>query len=136
MKINRKKFFKNVKFESKDIKKYLYEPIFYFAKQNDLERFENITNYVSHATHKRYLSTEKIFKVSFPVTISGTSISKMQIKDSKGNIFNISLQPPNRIIYYEVEKSKVNLFVGVLNPNKDEKRFYTEELYYSIKVDD
>ena len=60
----------------------------------------------------------------------------MQIKDSKGNIFNISLQPPNRIIYYEVEKSKVNLFVGVLNPNKDEKRFYTEELYYSIKVDD
>lgn len=127
-KINRRKFFKNVIFGCKDAKKYLYEPILYFAKQNELKRFENITNYVSHATHSRYLTTGKVFKVCYPVTILGTSISEIKIIDDKDNVFNISLQP-NKIIYYEKDGNNVNIFAGIINPDKDEERFYEEKIF-------
>ena len=50
--IKRRRFYKNVKFENKKVKEYLYKPIFTFATQNDLDKFEYITNYVSHATVK------------------------------------------------------------------------------------
>ena len=126
-KINRRKFFKNVIFGCKDAKKYLYEPILYFAKQNELRRFENITNYVSHATHSRDLATGKLFEVCYPVTILGTSISEITIIDAKSKRFNISLQP-NKIIYYEKDGNNVNVFAGIIKPDKDEKWFYEEKI--------
>ena len=122
-KTNGRKFFKNVIFGCKDAKKYLYEPIFYFAKQNEgiFKRFENITNYVSHAVHSKY------FDVCYPVTILGTSISEITIIDAKSKRYNISLQP-NKIIYYEKDGNNVNIFVGVIMPDKDEERFYEEKI--------
>lgn len=130
--IKRKDFYKNVKFKDKESKKYLKEPIYLFAMQSDgiFAEFEQITNYVSHATHKQHMATGKAFNIAYPVTISGTSISQIQIEDSKGDIFNISLLPPNKIIYYEKYKSYVNFFVATLD---DEKRFYTQRLRYFIQ---
>ena len=131
--IKRRKFYKNVKFESKKVKEYLYKPIFSFAIQNDLDKFEYITNYVSHATVKKRLETGEIFKVVYPITISGTSISKIQITDAIGNIFYISLLPPKKIIYYEIDGDTIiNLFIANYSPNEDEKRFYTKKVYYRI----
>lgn len=132
--IKRRKFYKNVKFESKKVKEYLSKPIFSFATQNDLNKFEYITNYVSHATVKRHVETrEEIFHVVYPITISGTSISRIQIKDAKGNIFNISLLPPKTIIYYEIENdTTINLFIANYSPEEDEERFYTKKICYHI----
>lgn len=132
--IKRRRFYKNVKFESKKVKEYLYKPIFTFATQNDLDKFEYITNYVSHATVKKHLETEvEIFHIVYPVTISGTSILKIQITDAVGNIFNISLLPPKKIIYYEIEDdTTINLFIANYLPAEDEERFYTKKIYYHI----
>lgn len=132
--IKRRKFYKNVKFESKKVKEYLYKPIFSFATQNDLNKFEYITNYVSHATVKKHLETGKVvLNIVYPVTISGTSISKIQITDVKGNIFNISLLPPKTIIYYEIEDDTIiNLFIANYSPAEDEERFYTKKICYHI----
>ena len=134
-KIKRKDFYKNVKFKDKESKKYLKEPIYHFAMQSDgiFPEFEQITNYVSHATHEQHMANGKVFNVAYPVTISGTSISQIQIEDSKGDIFNISLLPPNKIIYYEKYESYVNFFVATLSPNDDEKRFYTKRVRYFIQ---
>ncbi len=132
--IKRRRFYKNVKFESKKLKEYLYKPIFSFATHNDLKKFEYITNYVSHATVKKHLETgEIVFNIVYPVTISGTSISNIQITDAKGNIFNISLLPPKTIIYYEIEDdTTINLFIANYLPDEDEERFYTKKIYYHI----
>lgn len=129
--IKRRRFYKNVKFESKKVREYLYKPIFSFAMQNDLDKFEYITNYVSHATAKKHLETGKEFlNIVYPITISGTSISKIQITDAIGNIFNISLLPPKKIIYYEIEEdTTINLFVANYFPDEDEKRFYTKKIH-------
>lgn len=133
--IKRRKFYKNVKFESKKVKEYLYKPIFSFATQNDLNKFEYITNYVSHATVKKHFETGEVvfINIVYPVTISGTSISKIQITDAKGNIFNISLLPPKTIIYYEIENdTTINLFIANYLPDEDEERFYTKKVCYHI----
>lgn len=132
--IKRRRFYKNVKFESKKVKEYLYKPIFTFATQNDLDKFEYITNYVSHATVKRHFETgEEFLNIVYPVTISGTSISKIQITDTVGNTFNIALLPPKKIIYYEIEDdTTINLFIANYLPDEDEERFYTKKIYYHI----
>ena len=133
--VKRKEFYKNVKFKDKDSKKYLRDPIYYFAMQTDglFTEFKNITNYVSHATCKRHMASGKEFSVAYPVTISGTSISNIQIEDAKGNIFNISLVPPNKVIYFENDENCMNCFIATLQAKKGEKRFYAKKICYQIE---
>lgn len=133
-KMKRKKFYQNVTFESKEAKKYLYEPIFHFAKKQKLNQFENITNYVGHATVPQYYRTGKmLFEVEYPITISGTSISKIQIKDAKGEIFYIALKPPSQIIFYEVKNDMVECYIANHEPKNETKRFTEKKVYYQVK---
>jgi len=129
-KVKRKKFYENVKFKDKESKKYLCKAIFHFAAQHDLRKFEYITNHVSHAVP---MSLGKHFKVVYPVTISGTSISKLQLEDSKGNIFELSLLPPNKIIFYEKHENSADLFISNLSPADTERRFYAQRICYHVE---
>lgn len=129
----KKKFYKDVTFENKKARKYLYEPIYYFAKKCKLKKFEYITNYVSHATGSKYDKVGEAFNVVYPVIISGTSISKIQIKDAKGNIFNIALESPNQIIYYELKEGTINCYIAKFQPKKGEKRFDEKRICYQIE---
>lgn len=131
-KIKRKEFYKNVTFKDKDSKKYLRDPIYHFAMQskNIFTKFENFTNFVSHATYERHRATGKVFSVSYPVTISGTSISNIQIEDAKGDIFNISLATPNKVIYYEKHEYYTDCFIATCCPDKDENMFERKRIHY------
>lgn len=120
--IKRRNFYKNVKFADIKAKKYLYDPIFYFATQYDfLDSFENITNYVSHATA---LENREGFNIKYPVTLSGMSISKIKIEDANKKEFEISLQE-DKILYYEKYDDFIEFFIANLNPDKPEERFGT-----------
>ena len=133
-KITRKDFFKDVKFKDKDSKKYLKDPIYYFAIQSELfTEFKGITNYVSHATCKRHMASGKGFSVAYPVTISGTSISNIQIEDANGNVFKISLAPPNKVIYFENDQNCLTCFIATFHAEKEEKRFEAKKICYRVK---
>lgn len=132
--INRKKFYENVKFKDEESRKYLYKQIFSFALQNDMYKFEYITNYVSHATHSRYLKTGNVFKINYPITISGTDLSNIEIVDAKGDVFHICLRFPSTIIYYErLSECVVNLFIANHDPEENEKRFYSKRIRYIVQ---
>lgn len=132
--INRKKFYENVKFKDEESRKYLYKQIFSFALQNDMAKFKYITNYVSHATHSRYLKTGNIFKITYPITIFGTDLSNIEIVDAKGDVFHICLRFPSTIIYYEkVNDCIVNLFIANHNPEENKKRFNSKRIRYIIQ---
>ena len=133
-KITRKDFFKDVKFKDKDSKKYLKDPIYYFAISSELfTEFKNITNYVSHATCKRHIASGKGFSVSYPITISGTSISNIEIEDANGNVFKISLAPPNKVIYFENDQNCLTCFIATFHAEKEEKRFEAKKICYRVK---
>ena len=133
--VKRKEFYKNVKFKDKDSKKYLRDPIYYFAMQTNglFTEFKNITNYVSHATCKRHMASGKGFSVAYPVTISGTSISNIQIEDANGNVFKISLAPPNKVIYFENDQNCLTCFIATFHAEKEEKRFEAKKICYRVK---
>lgn len=134
--INRKKFYENVKFKDEESKKYLYKQILSFAFQNDMAKFEYITNYVSHALPFSYFNFEtgNVFKITYPITISGTDLSNIEIVDAKCDVFHICLRFPSTIIYYErLNDCVVNLFIANHELNEHGGRFYSKRIRYIVQ---
>lgn len=132
--INRKKFYENVRFKDEESRKYLSKQILSFALQNDLAKFEYITNYVSHAIPFRYFETGNGFNVTYPITISGTDLSNIEIIDAKGDVFHICLRFPGTIIYYKrVNDCIINLFIANYDPKEHESRFYSKRIRYIVQ---
>ena len=125
--IKRKKFYENVTFASKEAQAYLEQPIYFFAERRKFEKFEYITNYVSHATAIKQGKTKREpLNIKYPITISGTSILDIKIEDSKNETFHIAIVPPHTIIYYEIEEGEINLFIAKYGVTCHERRFRTQ----------
>ena len=132
--LSRKKFYKSVKFKDKKAKNYLKNAIFYYATSCGINYFENITNYISHATvTKEDSNVVSSFNICYPITISGISIYDINILDAKGKSFHIALMPNKTMVYYEKYEETLNVFVATWEPNKNEEMFYSKKVYYHIE---
>ena len=123
----RKKFYEGVKFVDKNSEKYLKNLIFYYAKDKDFRKFENITNYVCCATEK-----ENLLDIKYPIEISGVSLYDVKILDSNNKTFHIRLLP-DRIIYYEMYKNIISLYTAKYPYKIGGNTFYKEKYEYFKK---
>ena len=101
-----------------------------------MAKFEYITNYVSHALPFSYFNFEtgNVFKITYPITISGTDLSNIEIVDAKGDVFHICLRFPSTIIYFErVNDCVVNLFIANHELNEHGGRFYSKRIRYIVQ---
>lgn len=123
----RRKFYEGVKFSNKDSERYLKDLIFYYAKDKELRKFENITNYLSHATE-----VGNVLDIKYPIEISGMSLYDIKILDSNNKTFHIRLLP-DRIIYYEMYKNIISLYTAKYPYKIEGNTFYKEKYEYFRK---
>ena len=122
------RFFKDVRFKNRKLKKHLCKSILDWVEQNDrdiFKQFENITNYVAHATVDTVERKAK-FDIRYPITISGKNLSDICITDANRNVYHIALMT-NQIIYFEKQKEAIVIY-GAKVPYEVGNTFYSKKV--------